>query len=465
MPRLTLAGRTSNSRRLLVAIGIAGLLSAACWSPGPSAIAGSSPMPGGSTTSSASAASSSPGAPASPSPTASSSPSASAPIDEATLYRQIEGQVVALRGLPAKQYLEPTILDEAQLRVRLEAQFRAENPPAEIAASQATLVAMGLLPPGTSLADLYVNLLGSQVAGYYDPSTKQIFVVARTGQIGAIEKVTFAHEFTHALQDQNFGLKGITTDTVGQGDRSMAHLALIEGDASLLMTQWLMGHLDGAGIAQIMAGDPAAQAQLDATPPFLKDQLLFPYLQGVAFVSSIWAQGGWSAVDRVFSRLPASTQQILHPEKYASNDQPVSVPLDAPAIAARLGPGWTATPADTLGEFQIGSWLRARGVTGAGGGISGDTAAAGWGGDRYALIDGPNGAYALVIRTTWDTAADATEFATAATEAVRGVPGVARVVRAAFGATTSESAGGRDVSVLFASDAGILDRLAAVATL
>ena len=70
------------------------------------------------------------------------------------------------------------------------------------------------------------------------------------------------------------------------------------------MTQWLMGHLDGAGIAQIMAGDPAAQAQLDAAPPFIKDALLFPYLQGVTFVSAIWAQGGWPAVDRVFSRLP-----------------------------------------------------------------------------------------------------------------------------------------------------------------
>jgi hypothetical protein len=464
MSRPTLAGRTRNLRRLLVAVGMAGLLSAACGSPGPSTIAGSSPTPGSSVMSSATSTSPGGGGPAaSPALTVTASPSPTTPLDEAALYRQIEGQVVDLRGLPAKQYLEPTILDEAQLRVRLETQFRAENPPAEIAASQATLVAMGLLPPGTSLGDLYVNLLGSQVAGYYDPVTKQIFVVARTGQIGAIEKVTFAHEFTHALQDQNFGLKGITTDTVGQGDRSMAHLALIEGDASLLMTQWLMGHLDGAGIAQILAGDPAAQAQLDATPAFLKDQLLFPYLQGVAFVSSIWGRGGWTAVNRVFARLPASTEQILHPDKYASNEQPVSVPLDAPAIAAALGAGWTATPADTLGEFQIGSWLRARGLTGASGGISADTAAAGWGGDRFALIDGPSGAYALVIRTTWDTPADATEFATAATEAVAGVPGVARVERPASGGATSANGVGRDVTVLFASDTGLLDRLAAAA--
>jgi len=473
MPRSTLSERTSGSEpaalhglasriaarvaalaRTLAAVVVVGVFATGCGSPGPSP----TPTLGPSTTPTAI-----PSSPAGPT-AAPASPSPDPSIDEAALYRQIEDDVIALRGLPAKQRLEPTILDEAQLRVRIEAQFRAENPPAEIAASQATLVAMGLLPADTSLADLYVNLLGSQVAGYYDPATKQIYVVARTGRIGAIEKVTFAHEFTHALQDQNFGLKGIQTDAIGQGDQSIAHLALIEGDASLLMTQWLTKHLDAAGMAEILAGDPAAQAQLDATPPFLRDALLFPYTQGILFVSSIWAHGGWEALDRAFGRLPDSTEQVLHPDKYAADERPVTVPLDAAAIAARLGAGWKAkaTPADTLGEFQIGSWLRARGVTGAGGGVSGDTAAAGWGGDRYALIDGPNGAYALVILTTWDTPNDAAEFATAATEAVRGVPGEARVVRIPPGTTTTNAAG-RDVAVLFASDTAILETLAGAA--
>jgi hypothetical protein len=446
-----IASRVAASARTLAAVVVVGVgvFATGCGSPGPS------PSPTPSTTPSAirSSAAGPSAAPASPSPAPS--------IDEAALYRQIEDDVIALRGLPAKQRLEPTILDQAQLRVRLKAQFLAKNPPEEIAASQATLVAMGLLPAGTSLADLYVNLLGSQVAGYYDPATKRISVVARAGQVGAIEKVTFAHEFTHALQDQNFGLKGIQADAIGHGDRSIARLALIEGDASLLMTQWLAGHLDAAGIAEILAGDPAAQAQLDATPAFLKDALLFPYLQGVMFVNSIWAKGGWAAVDRAFATLPDSTEQVLHADKYAAHEQPVSVPLDAAAIAGRLGAGWKATPADTLGEFQIGSWLRARGVTGAGGGVSGDTAAAGWGGDRYALIDGPNGAYALVILTTWDTPTDAAEFATAATEAVRGVPGEARVVRIAPGGPPTTVS--RDVAVLFASDAAILETLAGAA--
>ena len=92
--------------------------------------------------------------------------------------------------------------------------------------------------------------------------------------------------------------------------------------------------------------------------------------------------------------------------------------------------------------------------------MSGDVAAAGWGGDRYALINGPNGAYALVILTTWDTPADATEFSTAATQAIRGVPGDARVVRIASAAAVP---GGTEAAVLYASDAATLDRLAAAA--
>ncbi len=458
MPRrliTVLVGRAvprSRTGHVVVGLMVAGLLAIGCGSNGPTSTPSAIP----------SVATSSPVGPtpaaASPTPAAASpSPSPEASIDEAALYRQIEDDVIALRGLPAKQRLVPTILDEAQVRDRLAAQFRAENPPAEIAASQATLVAMGLLPAKTSLEQVYVNLLGSQVAGYYDPATKQIYVVARTGHIGAVEKVTFAHEFTHALQDQTFGLKGIQTDAIGQGDRSIARLALIEGDASLLMTQWLTGHLDAAGISEILAGDPAAQAQLDAAPPFIRDGLLFPYTQGVLFVSSIWSRGGWKAIDAAFGRLPDSTEQVLHADKYAVGEQPAVVLLDGPAIAARLGAGWKATPADTLGEFQIGSWLRARGVTGAGGGVSGDTAAAGWGGDRYALMNGPGVAYALVILTTWDTPADAAEFATAATEAIRGVPGEARVVRLAPGAG---AVGNGKVAVLFASDAATLDALA-----
>ena len=100
------------------------------------------------------------------------------------------------------------------------------------------LKVLGLLPAGASLEDLYISLLSGVVAGLYNPKDKKLYVVSRSGGLGPSEKSTFAHEYTHALQDQNFDLAGLQLDAPGQGDRGMARLALVEGDATLVMTLW-----------------------------------------------------------------------------------------------------------------------------------------------------------------------------------------------------------------------------------
>ncbi|HSW41353.1 MAG TPA: hypothetical protein VLM76_02470 [Patescibacteria group bacterium] len=401
----------------------------------------------------------SPTPPASPLPTAtpaaSPSPSPSptrAPAgDLAALYREIQDQVVAERGLAAKERLEPTILSADEVRVRIREQFEKDNPADEIAVAEETLKALGLLPADASLADLYVDLLGSQVAGFYDPETGEIVVVSKAGAIGPTEKVTYAHEFLHALQDQHFGLDGIDLDAPGQGDRSLARLALVEGDATLLMTRWLVDHLTPDEIGELLVVDPEAQALLDAMPAILRETLLFPYQQGFVFVTGIWTTGGWEAVDRAFGRLPDSTEQILHPAKYEARERPVEVALDADALAKAMGAGWVGTPEDTLGEFQLSVWLREHGVLA----LPAQAAAAGWGGDRLAYLRGPNGAYALALLTVWDTAADADEFRAAARTAIGSLPGAAMI-----------SAGGdaRSVRIFVASDAATLERFGEVAT-
>ena len=388
-------------------------------------------------------------------PGASSSPTASAtPVpsgDTAALYRQIEDQVVAERGLEAKQRLEPTILSEAEAKVRLKDQFDKDNPADEIAVAEETLQALGLLAADASLGDLYVDMLGSQVAGFYDPEAKQLFVVSRSGTVGATEKATFAHEFTHALQDQDFGLQGIDVDAVGQGDRSLGRLALVEGDATLLMTRWLSQNLTAAELQELLKVDPAAQAQLEALPAILRETLLFPYQQGVIFVNSLWASGGWEAVDRAYGRLPDSTEQVLHPEKYQAGEKPVAVALDEDPIVRALGAGWSGTPEDTLGEFQLSVWLRENGVLA----LDASAAAAGWGGDRLAYLRGPDGKHALALVTSWDTQADADAFQAAATKAAASLPGAARVVVQ----PASAAAQADRVVVVAASDATTLDTL------
>ena len=427
--------------RLAAVLAAALLALAACGGPAPSA------SPSASATAAPTAT---PGLSASPAPSA--TPASSG--DTAALYRQIEDQVLAERGLPAKERLEPTILSEAEARTRLEEQFRKDNPPDEIAVSEGTLKALGLLPADASLTDLNVEMLGSQVIGYYDPEVKQLFVVSRSGKIGASEKSTFAHEFTHALQDQSFDLEAIDGDAVGQGDRWLARRAFVEGDAVLSMTQWLSRHLTAAELGELLEVDPEVQAQLERMPAILREPLLFQYLQGFYFANGIWAKGGWEAVNDVYRRLPDSTEQVLHPEKYEAGEKPVEVRLDAAALAKEMGSGWTVTPEDTLGEFQLSVWLRENGVQA----LPAGAAAAGWGGDRVAYLRGPDGAYALALVTAWDSDADATQFREAAATAVEQIPGdgTVRLIQ------TRRLPGSEPrlyVAVLAASDAATLDRL------
>jgi len=389
---------------------------------------------------------------ASPAPTSAPTPppSAAPTGDVAALYREIEDQVIAERGLPAKERIEPTVLPQDEAKARLKAQFEKDNPPDKIAVAEETLKALGLLPADASLNTLYVDMLGSQVAGFFDPATREIVVVSQSGAIGAVEKVTFAHEFTHVLQDQAFGLQGIDVDAVGQGDRSLGRLALVEGDATLMLTRWLAEHLPPAELGELLKVDPEAQAQLARMPAILRETLMFPYQQGFTFVNSLWSRGGWQAVDRAYGRLPDSTEQVLHPAKYEAREMPVEVTLDAGALAKAMGAGWSATPEDTLGEFQLSVWLRENGVKA----LPAGDAAAGWGGDRLAYLRGPNGAYALALVTAWDSAGDVSEFLAAAKTAASNLPGSAeaRVVPAAAGGGSPDR-----VVVLVASDAATLD--------
>ncbi len=431
-------------RSLAILAAAVALLAAACGGSGPSATPGATagttpgPTPGTSAT---------PGPAATPGSTATPAPSGEA----AAIYREIEDQVVAERGLPAKQRLEPAILTEAEVKARIEEQFRADHPPGEIAVAEGTMKALGLLPADADLGQLYVDLLGSQVAGFYDPKTKEMVVVSRSGTIGGTEKTTFAHEFTHALQDQSFGLEGIDVDAIGQGDRSLGRLALVEGDATLLMTRWLVGHLSASEIQELLKVDPEAQAQLERMPAILRERLLFPYQQGLIFVNGIWAKGGWDAVDRAYGALPDSTEQILHPAKYEAHEKPVVVPLDGAALAKAMGAGWSGTPENTLGEFQLSVWLRENGVKA----LDAQAAAAGWGGDRLAYLRGPNGAYALVLETAWDTPADADEFVAAARTAAAKLPGAAEARVSQTGADRFAD----HVEVLAASDQATLAAL------
>jgi hypothetical protein len=383
-----------------------------------------------------------------PSTSAAASATTTASPDNAAVYAQIETDVQALRQLAAKTPVEPHLVDQAGMTKVIEDELAA-TPASATQASEASLRAVGLLPPGASLEALQRQMLTSQVAGLYDPTAKTLYVLSKQGALGPVERVTFAHEFDHALQDQNFGLGNLKVDQVGEGDRDLAHLSLPEGDATLLMSFWARQHLSPADTLRLLAesSDPQQVQLLNSLPAILRETLLFPYTTGLSFVTALQASGGWAAVDAAYARPPDSTEQLLHPEKYANHE--AVLPIDVPAdLAKRLGKGWSVPLVDSLGEFQLRVWLEQ-----VGGASSADAtaAAAGWGGDRLLYATGPNGAWGVALLTRWDTAQDAREFGTAAGTAVAHLDGAT--------ATIDAGDSGR-FSIFVASDEASVSRLA-----
>ncbi len=422
----------------LAALVVALLLVAACGAPVRSPLPSIAPVTPSAPAATVPAASPSTTPGASPSdPGRTPSAASSAEVD--AIYDAIELQVAEIRGLTPTREVQRQIIDEAQLRATMTELFDEESPPGYVAATERLYKALDLIPVDADLRELTLDLLGGGVAGFYRNDRNTLYIVSKTGLPGVNEQVTFAHEFGHALQDQH---SSVFTDTEGildQTDRILARQAIYEGDASLVMTLWAAGHFDLSDLAELLAlsSDPETLALLDRMPAILKETLLFPYTTGLAFVQAAQVQGGWPAVDGFYDRMPESTEQILHPDAYQGNERPVTVDLPDD-LAVQLGAGWSVPLEDTLGELQLGIWLREAGV-------DADTAAAasaGWGGDRLAVVEGPNGAWGVVVEMTWDTAGDAGEFLDAAQSAVDGLSHPARISAPA----------GKAVTILVASD-------------
>ena len=338
-----------------------------------------------------------------------SGPPASAAADpNAALYQSIETKVEQIRGLTASTPVVREVLDAAGLCVVLRQAIALQDPKSLMDATERAYKQLLLIPQDASLVKLYLALYSGQVIGLYDDVSKRMYVVAGTGVTTPLGQITYAHEFTHALQDQTFNLSALKGSATDQGDRSLAISALVEGDAVLSMSLWAQAALTPDQLAQVAtASDPAASAALDATPAILREPLMFAYNAGLSMALRAYQSGGgFGGVDALFRNPPTTTEQVLHPDKLAILEP--AVPVTVPAsLLSTLGAGWTVTLQDTLGEEQLGILVRT------GDPKAGADPAAGWGGDRLELIEGPNGAQAVVLDTVWDTEPAALAFRTA----------------------------------------------------
>lgn len=319
-------------------------------------------------------------------------------------YDRISDDVASLRELELLRPLDIEVQTRAELQEWIAGELET-YPEDEQVIDQRILILFGFIEPGTDVGDLEGDILGEQIAGFYDPETQAMVVVVDNegAELTANDELTFAHEVVHALQDQHFDLMDVQGDIEAiADDEYLALKSLIEGDATVGQVMYLLEYPELLDAVQDELGDYESPS-LDAAPLFYSETLLFPYDQGATFVAEIYGEGGWDAVDAMYASPPVSTEQVLHPEKYLDDEEPVDVTLASPAAA--LGEGWEILDENVMGEFLTDVFLRN------GGARKGDArdASEGWGGDAYIVV-GNADETAFTWTSTWDSEDDADEF-------------------------------------------------------
>lgn len=251
--------------------------------------------------------------------------------------------------------------DEAQ-QMMLEKMMR-DNTGDELRVGGETGVMTGLFAPGTDLKSEELKLMRQQVAGFYDPHDrvmvevrgKSVLGSSLTGRPVFSTELLQAHELTHALQDQHFGLDRMLGEVKHNDDEEIAIHSVIEGDATLAGLAYVSGGLTSSEEKTIVdhfaALPDSFEPEASGTPLALSVPLMFQYTQGTRFVAEAWERGGWPAVNALYHDPPRSSQQIMEPALYFDHREvPLRIAIKGYAAAM---PGWKKVDEDTFGELLL----------------------------------------------------------------------------------------------------------------
>jgi hypothetical protein len=293
-------------------------------------------------------------------------------------------QMSEITGLKLLTPLKKSLRSRDQIRAYVINEMKEDKDEAERYAGQRSAEAFGLLPKGFDLDNFMIDLLTEQIAGLYDPKSHEFYVADWIP--AADQKMVMAHELTHALQDQHFKIDNWVKAARPNDDAELARESVLEGSAMAAMVDYL---LQGTGRSlqdlpdidpSMLVGDMDSTPMLKKAPPFLRDALIFPYLDGLNFSAAIVRPKGWDALAGVFAKPPVSTQQIMHPDLYFSFRIPPKA--DLPSLDKDLGADWVRLEDNLMGEFGWKEVLKQF--------LNEERAiplAAAWSSDRYILFE------------------------------------------------------------------------------
>ncbi len=342
---------------------------------------------------------------------------------------QIAREVEHVRGRRFERQVPASEIDSTELKKVLRAKL-LEAFPASPDDTMRTLVAIGFFEETPNLVDRLLDFYASQVIAFYDPEPRKFFLVkggaaaaASSDELSsdAGERMIFAHELTHAMQDESMKLDSRVKQLKDNGDRALALESLLEGEATLVMVRVALSELPGGqsteveeSLAPLLSAGALESANMPKDlPDYFAQQLFFPYVEGTAYVRRVFKANGWAGIDRLWKNPPATTSEILHD---GAAFAPAENLLTA-ADARRLAPsGFRALYTDTIGEWGVRFLLR-RSLAAA----QADPLAAGWRGDRIAFY-GAGRDIAYVWKLRFDSPGSAERFGNAWMKAAK-LPG------------------------------------------
>jgi hypothetical protein len=364
---------------------------------------------------------------------------AASPALEQEIFSQVDKMLAAvteITGFQARKPISRELITREGIRKLVETRLDEESTPEEIRLEELFLKKFGLVDLDFDLAAQMVDVLTEQAAALYDFQTKKLYLATWTSP--DMREFSLVHELVHALQDQEFNLRKYVESKAGS-DADMARMAVVEGQASWVMTEYVMRQ-SGRSLAtsRFLAVAAAAASRVEAqdypvfssAPLFLRETLLFPYTWGMLFQQSVIEKYKSAGFAEIFRRPPTSSQQILDPEVYFAGRKPTKP--DLPKLA--LGRAYKKVAEGQVGQLEHSILIRKF--------IEEKVAkefSPKWRGGRYILLEpkSKQGAV-LVYASEWEDAQAAARFFELYKQVVQ-----RKLEPAAFDTTTSGMVTGR----------------------
>jgi len=330
-------------------------------------------------------------------------PSSARAQDAAQLAWWVDSLRIYVEGATRLKFRHPphyALQTPDQIKSYLRRQLDRKLPPGRLEAIAAAYHLLGLLPDTIAFRNAVLDFNAPAVAGFYDPETDTLY--CRTGFGPAQVREVLTHEMVHALQAQYVNLDSLV-DPSRESDQAFAAKAVVEGQAMFATVRLLAGGRNVVAytgvwnaLVETVRLRTVATPRTRRIPLLLRERFIAPYLFGAQFMSA-WQGYRWADTVPFGRLMPQSSEQILHPERYAAGDNPIEL--------AFTDSGGQIRTEDVLGELDV-HLLEAQL---AGARTLGKIGVLGWGGDRYRVYDTPAGP-ALVWYIVWDDSAAAAVF-------------------------------------------------------